>query len=81
MTTTFAPLPLQEIEFTTVTLNERGEIQDRPVHRARQFVEPLGNGLDLELIACPADCSAWARWASKAMTTNVLCIKSPSRRF
>jgi formylglycine-generating enzyme required for sulfatase activity len=46
-------LATQEIEFTTVILNERGEIQDRPVHHARQFVEHLGHGLDLELIALP----------------------------
>jgi hypothetical protein len=46
-------LPTSEIKFTTVTLNERGEIQDRSVHHARQFVEPLGNGLDLEMIALP----------------------------
>jgi formylglycine-generating enzyme required for sulfatase activity len=51
VTTSFAQLSLQEIEFTIVTLNERGTIQDRPVHRAKQFVEPLGNGLDLEMIA------------------------------
>jgi len=46
-------LPTQEIEFITVTLNERGEIQDRSIHRAQQFVEPLGHGLDLEMIALP----------------------------
>lgn len=45
--------PVSEIEFTTVTLNERGEIQDRTVHHARQFIEPLGSGLDLEMIALP----------------------------
>ncbi len=48
-------LSTSEIEFTTVTLNERGEIQDRPVHRARQFVEHFGHGLDLELIALPGE--------------------------
>jgi formylglycine-generating enzyme required for sulfatase activity len=47
------PLAPQDIEFTTVTLNGRGEIQDRPVHRARQFSEPLGSGIDLEMIALP----------------------------
>lgn len=46
-------LPLQEIEFTTVTLNDHGEIQARPVHHAHQFIEHLGNSLDLELIAIP----------------------------
>jgi formylglycine-generating enzyme required for sulfatase activity len=43
-------LATQDIEFTTVTLNERGEIQARSIHRARQFVEHLGSGLDLEMI-------------------------------
>jgi len=47
-------LSTQEIEFATVTLNERGEVQAHHVHRARQFVEPLGNGFDLELIAIPS---------------------------
>jgi formylglycine-generating enzyme required for sulfatase activity len=47
------PLAPQEIEFTTVTLNERGEIQDRSIHHARQFVEHFGHGLDLEMIALP----------------------------
>jgi len=46
-------LPTSEIEFTTVTLNDRGEMQDRHAHRARQFVEHVGHGLDLELIALP----------------------------
>jgi formylglycine-generating enzyme required for sulfatase activity len=46
-------LAIQDIDYTTITLNERGEIQDRPVHRARQFVERLGNGLDLAMIALP----------------------------
>ena len=44
-------LPTSDIEFTTVTLNERGEIQDRSIHHARQLVEHLGSGLDLEMIA------------------------------
>ncbi len=43
----------QDIEFTTVILNERGEVQDRSIYHARQFVESLGHGLDLELIALP----------------------------
>ncbi|CAG0931842.1 Serine/threonine-protein kinase Pkn1 [Thermoflexales bacterium] len=46
-------LPLHNIEFTSVTLNERGEIQDQRIHHARQFVESLGNGVDLELIVIP----------------------------
>ena len=47
------PHATQDIEFTTVTLNERGEIQNRSVHRAQQFIEHLGNNLDLEMIALP----------------------------
>ncbi len=42
-----------EIQFTTVTLNERGEVQDRSVYHAQQFVEHLYQGLDLEMIALP----------------------------
>jgi formylglycine-generating enzyme required for sulfatase activity len=48
-----SPLSISEIEFTTVALNEHGEIQDRSVHRARRFAEHLDHGLDLELIALP----------------------------
>ena len=53
MSTTFERWPLQDIEFTTITLNERGGVELRHVQHARQFVEHLGNGLDLELVAVP----------------------------
>jgi len=46
-------LPTSPIEFTTGTLNERGEVQEQHVYHARQFSEPLGNGIDLQLISIP----------------------------
>ena len=36
-------LTTQDIEFTTIALNERGEIQDRSIRRARQFIEQEPN--------------------------------------
>ncbi len=53
MSTALDQLPFHQIEFTAIALNERGEIQDRPVHRGRQFVEHVSHGLDLDLIALP----------------------------
>ncbi len=51
MSASFTDLPLQAVEYATVAINDRGEIQERLVQHARQFVEHLGSGLDLELIA------------------------------
>ncbi len=44
---------LQEFEFETVAVNERGEIIARQPCRAQQFVEPLRGGVTLEMVAIP----------------------------
>ena len=43
----------QEIAFETVTVNRQGQIIGREQLQAQQFVEVLGNGVVLELIAIP----------------------------
>jgi formylglycine-generating enzyme required for sulfatase activity len=43
--------PLQEFEFETLTVNERGEEVERKSCRAQQFSEDLGNGVALEMVA------------------------------
>ena len=45
---------MQTIKFETPTLNEKGEIIARTRHTAEQFIEDLGNGINLELIVIPA---------------------------
>jgi formylglycine-generating enzyme required for sulfatase activity len=42
-----------EFEFETVTVDGRGEVTSRSTRRARQFAEPLGNGVVLEMVAIP----------------------------
>jgi formylglycine-generating enzyme required for sulfatase activity len=46
-------LPMQEVEFETVSVNDRGEITARQPGRAQQFVEPLPGGVSLEMVAIP----------------------------
>ena len=43
----------QEIAFETITVNRQGQIIDREQRQAKQFVEALGNGIVLEMIAIP----------------------------
>jgi hypothetical protein len=37
-----------EIEFTTVTLDETGQIIDRRTRRGQKYIEDLGQGVKLE---------------------------------
>ncbi len=45
--------PLQVFEFTTVTLNDRGEEIERRKGQAYQFIEDLGRGVKLEMVYVP----------------------------
>ncbi len=40
-------------EFEVITVNRRGEIISKQWQQARYFVEPLGNGVDLEMVYIP----------------------------
>ncbi|MBW4635072.1 MAG: SUMF1/EgtB/PvdO family nonheme iron enzyme [Iphinoe sp. HA4291-MV1] len=44
---------LASFEFEVVTVNRKGEIIKRVWHQARYFSEPLGNGIDLEMVYIP----------------------------
>jgi formylglycine-generating enzyme required for sulfatase activity len=44
----------EEFDFETVVVNRQGEITDRRMHRARQLLEDLGNGVTLEMVSVPA---------------------------
>ncbi|MCI0399501.1 MAG: formylglycine-generating enzyme family protein [Chloroflexi bacterium] len=44
---------MDAFEFSSVTLNEYGEIVARPAHRARLFVEKIGPGVALEMVLIP----------------------------
>jgi formylglycine-generating enzyme required for sulfatase activity len=44
---------LETFKFKAVTVDEQGEIVERQAHSARQFVETLGNGVILEMVAVP----------------------------
>ena len=46
-------VPLQVFSFTTVRVNENGEIVEKNSCKARQFVEDLGRGVKLEMIEIP----------------------------
>jgi formylglycine-generating enzyme required for sulfatase activity len=48
------PAHEEEFEFEVVTVNLRGEIIARQIHRARQVTQDLGQGMRLELVAVPA---------------------------
>ena len=43
----------QEIAFETVTVSRQGQIIGREQRQAKQFVEELGNGVNLEMMAIP----------------------------
>jgi hypothetical protein len=72
-------LATQDIEFTTVTLNERGEIRDRSIHHARQFIEPLGHGLDLEMIALPGRMFRLGAWWRLARHSRRVSQRRPAQ--
>src|SRR5512133_2951121 len=44
---------LQTFEFKTLTLNEKGEILQWTHYSARQFTDPLGSGVDIDMVAIP----------------------------
>lgn len=46
-------LSLQPFQFETVTVNESGQITDRPSGEAKFFAEDLGNGITLEMVEIP----------------------------
>ncbi len=45
---------LAKIQFTSVKLNNKGEIVDRPARSAEIFTEDLGNGIKLTMVKIPA---------------------------
>ena len=45
--------PGQQFEFEVVSVNARGDVVERQIHRAHQFTEDLGNGIVLELVLVP----------------------------
>ena len=45
---------METIEFETPTINEEGGVIARTRHRAEQFTEDLGKGLNLDLVIIPA---------------------------
>lgn len=45
--------PLQAYEFEVPTVDDRGQIVKRQAHSAQQFVEALGEGIVLEMVAVP----------------------------
>jgi formylglycine-generating enzyme required for sulfatase activity/predicted nucleotidyltransferase len=51
--TTPMNVPLQEFEYETVRVNDRGEVIQRQTHQARRFVEELASGVTLEMVAVP----------------------------
>ena len=44
---------LKTYEFEVITVNRRGEIINKEWQQARYFVEPLGSGVDLEMVYIP----------------------------
>jgi formylglycine-generating enzyme required for sulfatase activity len=45
--------PQEPVEFEAVTVNKQGEIIARKTHRTQQYVEDLGGGVLLEMVAIP----------------------------
>ncbi len=46
-------IPTSPFEFDTVKVDAKGEIKERNKKRAKQFIEELGNGVQLEMVEIP----------------------------
>jgi|GEM_PF-4555090 len=68
-------LPLEEYEFEVLTVNSRGQIIKGVWQQARYYREPLGNGIDLEMVYIPGGLFPWVH---RKLRKIVMTVKDPN---